>query len=426
MQEKNLRWCGIITLFVLVAVSYVDRINIAVLITDSVFLNHIGLDKGDRVGQGLLATVFMVGYGISSIVLTPFASSALGVRFSLVLGLMVWGITTFASPMFRSYELLLISRFLLGVSEGPVFALAGAYIKAHFSNEENGKPNSIVNMGTGLGLAIGYPIIGYLLAEHGADASFYVLGVLNIALGVPLVLAFVSMPTNASGRAAISVQRKSVLTIVRGALKTHHLLLITIMTSAYLSYLWGNSNWLPSYLKEARGFSIHEMGWMASLPQYAIVIAVLISGVIIDKLPRSKVPLMFVFCSIGVGLSILTAILVFDPYLAALALIVANFLWGLMSPAFPTMVQYFAKTEHVASAYGVINGVASLIAGFMPTLMGGIIASTATPQLGFLLGFGTLIGTQVVVMLCGIKLFFNENQRSAIDAEASLVMHFHE
>jgi MFS family permease len=411
MQEtKTLRWLGVITLFVLVAVSYVDRINIAVLITDPTFLDHIGLDKGDRVSQGLLATAFMVGYGISSIVLTPFAATVLGVRNSLIVGLLLWGGATFISPLFHSYGLLLASRFLLGVSEGPVFALAGAYVKAHFSSDENGKPNAFVNMGTGLGLALGYPLVGYLLAVHGWDTSFFALGVLNIVLGVPLVLAFVKMPKHVNNASQAWSSGVSVRRIVSGALQTKHLLLITIMTAAFLSYLWGSSNWLPSYLKVARGFSLRDMGWLASLPQYATVVAVLIGGVIIDKLPRAKVPLMFVFCSIGVGLSVLTAIQVADPYTATYALIAANFFWGLMSPAYPSMAQHFAKTEHIASAYGVINGVGSLVAGFMPTLMGGVIASASTPRMGFLLGFGALIGTQVVVLACGLKLYAGERR----------------
>ncbi|MDY0748093.1 MFS transporter [Paucibacter sp. R3-3] len=411
MQDgKSMRWLGVITLFVLVAVSYIDRINIAVLITDASFLEHIGLDKADRVSQGLLATAFMVGYGISSIVLTPFAATVLGVRRSLIIGLLLWGGATFASPYFHSYGLLLASRFVLGVAEGPVFALASAYIKAYFSSEENGKPNSFVNMGTGLGLALGYPLVGYLLATQGWDSSFYALGILNIVLGVPLVLAFVKMPTHVNNASQAWSNGVSVGRIVRGALQTRHLLLITIMTAAFLSYLWGSSNWLPSYLKVARGFSLRDMGWLASLPQYATVVAVLIGGFVIDKMPRAKVPLMFVFCSIGVGLSVLTAIQVEDRYAATFALIAANFFWGLMSPAYPSMAQHFAKTEHIASAYGVINGVGSLVAGFMPTIMGGLIAGAATPRMGFLVGFGALIGTQVVVLACGLKLYVGERR----------------
>lgn len=408
MQEKTMRWMGVITLFVIVAISYVDRINIAVLITDPAFLDQIGLDKTDRVSQGMLATAFMVGYGISSIVLTPFFATVLGVRRSLIVGLLLWGGATFLSPSFHSYGLLLGSRFLLGVAEGPVFALASAYVKAHFESRENGKPNSFVNMGTGLGLGIGFPLVGYLMAVHGWDASFYTLGALNILIGVPLVLAFVKMPATTNNASRVWSAGTSVGTIVRGAMQTRHLLLITVMTAAFLSYLWGSSNWLPSYLKVARGFSIRDMGWLASLPQYATVLGVLIGGVIIDKIARVKVPLMFVFCSVAVAIAVWTAIRVDDAYVATYSLIAANFFWGLMSPAYPSTAQHFAKTEHIASAYGVINGVGSLVAGFMPTIMGGVIASAGTPRLGFLLGFGTLIGTQIIVLACGLRLFVAE------------------
>ena len=84
MKDRQFRWYGVITLFVIVAISYVDRINISVLITDPAFLQHIGLARGDRVSQGLLATAFTVGYGVSAFVLTPFCEALFGVRRSLV------------------------------------------------------------------------------------------------------------------------------------------------------------------------------------------------------------------------------------------------------------------------------------------------------------------------------------------------------
>src|SRR5256885_10714203 len=78
------RWWGVISLFIIVAISYVDRINLSILILDQGFLDHIGLTHDDRTRQGLLATAFMVGYGVSSFVLTPFCAALFGVRRSLV------------------------------------------------------------------------------------------------------------------------------------------------------------------------------------------------------------------------------------------------------------------------------------------------------------------------------------------------------
>ena len=406
------RWCGVISLFMIVAISYVDRINISILITDRGFLEHIGLTADDRTRQGLLATAFMVGYGVSSFVLTPFCAALFGVRRSLVAGLLLWGVVTFLSPAMDSYGLLLASRILLGVSEGPLFSLAASYIKAHFESHENGKPNSLVNMGTGLGLAVGYPLVGYLVAGHDWQTSFHVLGLINIALGIPLVLAFIRMPRVETGMPRPRSPGQAVGQvgqIVRGALHTRHLGLVTLLTAAFLSYLWGSSNWLPAYLQESRGFSMREMGWLASLPQYATVLAVLIGGIIIDRVPRRQVPLIFVGGSLGVALAVWLAIHVQDRYAAACCLIAANFCWGLMSPAIPSTVQHCARPEHVASAYGVVNGAGSLVAGFMPAVMGAVIAWTSrSAGGGFLAGFGLLVGTQFVVMACGLLLWLRE------------------
>jgi len=416
--DRNLRWYGTITLFIIVAISYIDRINIAVLIADNNFLQHIGLQPQDRASQGLLSTAFMLGYGISSFVLTPFCAALFGVRRSLVVGLILWGVVTFISPWMQSYGLLLASRILLGVSEGPVFALAASYIKAHFESHENGKPSSFMQMGTGLGLAIGFPLVSLLIHQFDWQTSFYVLGLINIVIGLPLVLAFIHMPKIATGMPKPESLGQAVAQvghIVQGALQTRHIWLIALMSSAFLSYLWGSTNWLPSYFKQAHGVGLRELGWLSSLPQYASVIAVFIGGAIIDRVQRHNVPLLFVGSGLGVATFVWVAISMPTPYTAAAALVAANFCWGLASAGFPSTVQHFARPEHVASAYGVTNGASALVAGLMPTLMGYVITWTSAQSQsgGFYAGFTVLIGTQVVVAICGMVLWGRERRQAA-------------
>ena len=140
------------------------------------------------------------------------------------------------------------------------------------------------------------------------------------------------------------------------------------------------------------------------------MVAVFLGGVLIDRIERRRVPLIFVFGSLGVALGVWMAIQTQDRYAAAYCLIAANFFWGLMSPAIPSTVQYCARPEHVASAYGVVNGTGSLVAGFMPAIMGAVIgaASSRSVSAGFFAGFATLIGTQVVVLVCGLMLWWRE------------------
>jgi MFS family permease len=168
------------------------------------------------------------------------------------------------------------------------------------------------------------------------------------------------------------------------------------------------------------------MGWLASLPQYATVLAVLLGGVIIDRIERQRVPFIFMAASSGVALSVLLAINVHDPYSAVYCLIAANFFWGLQSPAIPSTVQYCSRPENVGSAFGVVNGTGSLVAGFMPALMGGVISSVSAgpgpsggTASGFFAGFALLIGTQLVVFGCGFLLWLRERRPGAHSVAAA-------
>ncbi|WP_028227375.1 MFS transporter [Paraburkholderia ferrariae] len=410
-MKTSFRWYGVLTLFVVVAISYIDRINISVLITDADFLQHIGLGRNDRASQGFLATSFMLGYGLSSFILTPFCAALFGVRRSLLCSLAMWAVVTATVPHFHGFVPLVISRVLLGISEGPLFSLGYAYIKAQFEGDERGKPNAFIGMGAGIGLALGYPVIGQLLVSYRWDTSFYVLAVVNIVLGIPLVLAFIKMPeqSRADTMAPVSIQQAAsrIKEIVVGALHTHNLLIVTVIASASLAYLWGTSNWLPAYFKQVRGFSLVQMGWLASLPQYAVVVAALLGGILYDRLNRQNAPLVFAMTTLLVACSMLLAISTDDRYVAVCAFIAANFFWGLQGPAIPAIVQQHSLPGHTASAYGVVNGTASLIAGLMPALMGGVISAftssstgiAGSPQTvasGFFMGFAVLIGSQVV------------------------------
>ena len=253
--RSHARWYGVLTLFAIVAIAYIDRINLAILITDKTFLAHMGILASDRAAQGFLATAFMIGYGASAFIFTPFCEALFGVRRSLVYGLVIWGLVTLATPSIDSYAGLLASRIILGLSEGPLFALASSYIKSYYEARENGKPNAILNTGTGVGLAIGYPFISMLVVDYNWQTSFVVLGLLNLVVGIPLVIAFIQMPKSADALAKPTLAQAlaQVPSMIRGAFQTRHIVLMAIITTMTLAYLWGSGSWLPTYLKEARG-----------------------------------------------------------------------------------------------------------------------------------------------------------------------------
>jgi predicted MFS family arabinose efflux permease len=384
---------------IVVSIAYVDRINVSLMITNADFLHALGLE-GDRVAQGRLVSLFLFGYGLSAWFITPIFEHRWSVRTSLLISVLLWTIFTGASAIASGMAAFLLCRLLLGCAEGPLFSLKTMYVKEHFAPNKVGKPNAVSSLGVSIGLGAGYSIVGFLIAHFGWRDSFWALAALNLAVGLPLIALFIRSsfadprPTSRKDGSAVS--------LLLSALKTPHLFWILIVEICTLSYLWGASTWLPSYLKETRHFSLNEMSIFAGLPFFVGVIANVAGGSVVDLLPRSKAPVVFIIGGVTTAICVTLAILADNPYVAASALILAGAGWGFQAPAIPSLVQHVAKDGTVGSTYGIINGIGNLISALMPMLMGAAMMSRSGENLAQ--GFWLLVGTQLLTAAAGLVL----------------------
>ncbi|MEU7486385.1 MFS transporter [Streptomyces sp. NPDC042319] len=398
------RWAGVLSLLAVVLISYIDRVNVSVLITDRAFTDHFGM-TGDRVLQGALMTVFLIGYGLAAFFLTPLYESALGARRGLLVSVGLWAALTLLSPYALGALMFVAVRFLLGASEGPLFSLKTMYVKEHFAPHEVGRPNAVSSMGVSLGTALGLPLITYLVHRYDWHTSFVLLALLNAAIGLPLIALFIRgrrHTAQGSGEHAPSEARRGVAATLREALRTPRLGCILLIEIATLAYLWGSSSWLPAYLLQERHFSLAQMGAVSALPFLMSLASGFLGGHLIDKLPARRLPLLFVIGALGTGSCVLLVITADAAWLAATGLVLAGGFWGLQGPAITTLVQRHAPAGTVGSAYGVVNGVGNLVSAFMPTAMGAAI--TLGGEHGFGAGYALLIGAQAITLVCGAWL----------------------
>jgi predicted MFS family arabinose efflux permease len=400
-----LRWIGALVLMVVVGIAYMDRINVSLMIVDHDFLRAFGLE-GDRAAQGRLMTLFLVGYGVSAWFLTPLFEARWTVRAGLLASLALWTVFTGFSAMAAGLALFLVWRTLLGVGEGPLFSLKTMYVSEHFAADEVGKPNAVSSLGVSVGLAVAYPVVNYLMASFGWRGSLWALAAVNLALGVPLVLFFVrSAPTSIPlAPLARRKDRPGAAELVRAAFATPHLVPILLIEIATLSYLWGTTTWLPAYLREAHHFSLGGMSLFAGLPFLVGMVAQLVGGSLIDRVPKTMAPVLFVIGGLATAACVTGAIIADRPYLSATGLIAAGAFWGIQAPAIPTMVQRVARPGAVGSTYGLINGIGNLVSASMPMLMGAAMTLSARENLGQ--GFWLVVGSQLLTAGCGAWLLW--------------------
>ncbi len=109
------RWIIVFLLFFIGTVNYIDRASLSytlVLLSENFHLDEFKL--------GLLASFFSIGY-----IITTFVGGILvdrvGVKVILLASVALWSVSLFLMSFAPSFSVLLFSRFLLGIAEGPYF-----------------------------------------------------------------------------------------------------------------------------------------------------------------------------------------------------------------------------------------------------------------------------------------------------------------
>lgn len=385
------RWQGTIALLLLIIISYVDRVNISVMILNPEFAAHFHLNE-NRMLQGMLMTCFLLGYGLSALILTPLIESKLNYRQGLLSGVAIWALVCAVSPLLGSLLGMLIARIVLGVAEGPLFSLKTRFISDSFAADEVGKPNAVTALGVSLGLAAGFPLVTWLMAHVGWMGSFYALALLNLLLGGGLVWRFLPAPVVNERRA-----RPGMITTLTLAWRTPLLGWILLVEIATLSYLWGSSAWLPAWLRDEHHFSLQATGLLAAVPFLLSLGSKFLGGVLLDKMRPEQAPVLFIIGGLLTALSVLALMLSHQQAMLALFMLAANVFWGLQGAAIPAVVQHHAPREAVGSAYGIINGIGNICAAFIPLLMGMVMKSAGSVSSGF----SVLVVSQLITLCAG-------------------------
>lgn len=398
------RWQGTIALLLLIIISYIDRVNISVMILHPEFAAHFQLNE-NRMLQGMLMTCFLLGYGFSALLLTPVIESKLHYRQGLLSSIAIWAAVCAISPLLGSLMGMLIARVILGIAEGPLFSLKTRFISERFNAEEIGKPNAVTALGVSLGLAVGFPLITWLMAHLGWAGSFYALAVMNLVLGGGLIWRFLPAPQSRG-----KMKKPGWVQTFTLAWQTPLLGWILLVEIATLSYLWGSSAWLPAWLRDEHHFSLHATGLLAAIPFLLSLGSKFLGGVLLDKMRPEQAPVLFVVGGALTALSVVALMLSHQPVWLGMFMLSANAFWGLQVAAIPAVIQHHAAREAVGSAYGIINGIGNICAAFIPLLMGVVMKSVGSVSSGF----SVLVVSQAITLLAGGMLLLRMRRAAAI------------
>jgi len=181
--------------------------------------------------------------------------------------------------------------------------------------------------------------------------------------------------------------------------------LVTVVDFCYGWSLWVFLTWLPSYLVDARGFALHRMALMATLPLLAGVVGDTLGGVISDAIYRRTRNLRLarrsmLVVGLGGSFAFITPAVVTGSAATAVSLLAAAFFCLELANAVLWTLPLDIAGEHAGTASGMMNagfGVAGIIS---PLVFGLLIQRTGRYEIPMLISAGLLLAGAV----CSLKI----------------------
>lgn len=286
----HLRWGLAVIFFIIGLVAYMDRANI------SIVAEHMMTDLGmSKVQFGFLGALFSLGYALAQIP-SGILAERFGSRLIATISLYVWSAFTILTVVAPTYIWLCIVRFLFGVGEAPLYPSNAVFNTWWFRQNEKARAASFLLAGSYFGPVIAPTLTVFIMISLGWHAVFYIFGVIGILIGMVWYFFARNKPEQhpkisqseialiQSGRTISEQGDQDVKAPWRKFMKERPFWAVGFQYFfvAYMTTLF--MIWLPTYLQEARGFSLTQMGIAASFPWLAICIAVLTAGSISDWL----------------------------------------------------------------------------------------------------------------------------------------------
>jgi ACS family glucarate transporter-like MFS transporter len=309
-KTTHVRWFLVFWLFVLSAVSYLDRVNISIAggaIVDAYHLTDVQLGK--------VFSAMVLGYALFQTVGGHLADRY-GPRRVLTGGVVWWGIFTALTALVPAniagaLWLFVAIRFFLGAGEAVIYPAANKFVATWIPVRERGVANGWIFAGVGAGAGLTPPLITYLMVHYGWRSSFWVCAVIGLLAGAVWFIAARDTPrehpqVSANELAAIQSglaisiansqsspetgDRNKILVPWRRVVRSREVWAVTISYFCYGYVAWIFFSWFYRYLAKVRGLDLKASAFYSMLPFLAMLVCCLLGGTINDRLTKWRGP----------------------------------------------------------------------------------------------------------------------------------------
>ena len=387
------RWFMVAMCFFGLTINYVDRSNLSVALPKMKTALHLGPSA-----EGVVLAAFFASYAVFQLPAGK-AVDRFGEKIVNAVTVAWWSLFTALTAATQNFGQLILARLGLGAGEAGGYPSSAKAVSLWFPTRERAFATSIYDSGARMGTAVALPVVAALIAWLGWRGSFIVTGALGLAW-VLFWLIYYRRPREdpavspseleyiEEGGARVPEKEAEEQNRDAGSVRYRDLFRYRTVLGMMLGFFCLNYiiyffiTWFPTYLVDARHFSLLKLGVFGVLPALVAMPGGWIGGLVSDRMVRQgksltvarKIPLVS-----GMVLSSVIALAVLVPTAAeALALLcvcyaaltfAAASVWSLPADVAPT-------PGHVASIGGIQN-FASNLAGVLGATTTGALVSIA-------------------------------------------------
>jgi ACS family glucarate transporter-like MFS transporter len=305
-RTSHVRWLLVFWLFILSAVSYLDRVNISIAggsIAEAYHLSDVQL--------GQVFSAMLVGYALFQTVGGRLADR-FGPRRVLAAGVAWWGIFTALTAMVPAniagaLLIFVAVRFLLGAGEAVIYPSANQFVARWIPTTERGIASGWIFAGVGAGAGLTPLIVTYIMVHYGWRSSFWVCSLIGFAVGAVWFVIARDKPaehpkvsatelalirsglTQPESKAESQNDPKALVPWAR-VIQSKEVLAVTLSYFCYGYVAWIFFSWFYRYLAKVRGLDLKASAFYTMLPFLAMLVCCLLGGTINDRLTKRLGP----------------------------------------------------------------------------------------------------------------------------------------
>lgn len=405
-------------------ITYLDRINIAA--AAPMMMKEFNFSKAEL---GAVFSAFTWSYALFQIP-AGWLGDKYGARKVLALVVVGWSIMTSATAFAWSFASLLVIRFIFGIGEAGAFPSATRAFSFWIPATERGFAQGVTHAFARFGAAITPAISVAVIAVWGWRTMFVLCAMVGIVWAAVWYFWYRDKPTEYREKwgdindAEIELinegkdagKKNPKLPFAR-LFRSKNMWALCLAYFCYSYTMWIYYTWLPTYLIEARGFTIVKMGIFASMPLLAGTVGDTLGGWLSDKIwaktGRGKFSRRVVaIAGLLVGAAFMIPGAMTDSAYLAVFLLSCSVFALEMSVGVYWAVCLDVGHEFAGTVSGMMNSIGNIGSALSPLVFGIILQSTGSWVYPFLVAS--------VLLLIGAFLWLRVDPETSVADELGL------